>query len=540
MDQSVERDELFARRRVGELVGPYRLEQVLGVGGMAAVYLGRAHDGSVAAIKLLHPAMSVRPDVRERFYREGYVANSIQHPGVVRVLSHGEAQHAYLAMELLSGETLSERARRLGQLPLPELLALAEQVLDVLCVAHERGIVHRDLKPDNLFVTSANTIKILDFGLARLSESAPSEHRTRTGVALGTLPYMAPEQALGRLSEIDGRVDLFALGATLFRILTGRRVHEGNSVAELLIAMASKPAPPLASVRPDLPSELCRVVDLALAFSRDARYPDARTMLGDVRALRQGAPPPYASARFSQREQKTRADLALDGAPLSFGPKGTVPIAIHRGAPLGQTVPSATATPPFAAGAAAPDFAAQPAAFAATVLVASPTPPASAAAAFSAAAYGHTPANAALGATYPAAGAAAQLAQTPAAAFAGSTALPPSAPLAQDSASTRRGLLIALGLIGVCVMCGVVAAIFWALRARSAPTAAEQASAASGADSAVAAAASPPKAASSAALAPALPAATSSAPATAARGAAASPPRPTSSTRPARGRGKRR
>jgi serine/threonine-protein kinase len=344
MERSLESDAELAARRVGESVGRYRLEQVLGVGGMAAVYAGRADDGSWAAIKILHSDMSVRRDVRERFYREGYLANSIQHPGVVNVFSHGDAGEAgaFLAMELLQGETLTERVRRLGTLSVTEVLEIADQVLDVLRAAHDKGIVHRDLKPDNLFVTHAGQVKILDFGLARLAEGVPSEHRTRSGVALGTLPYMAPEQALGRRAEIDGRVDLFALGATLFRILSGRKIHEADSEAELLMAMASKPAAPLASACPHLPAELCKIVDLSLAFSRDARYPDAATMQGDVRALRSGAPPPYANARLSQRQQKTRAEPAFDQTVSSRrGPHGTVPLAQHPGAlPYGQTLPA--------------------------------------------------------------------------------------------------------------------------------------------------------------------------------------------------------
>ncbi len=342
-------DAAFAERRVGERFGRYQLERVIGVGGMAAVYAGRSVEGYVAAVKVLHPEVGMRRDLRERFYREGYLANSIQHPGVVRVLEHGDAGDAgaFLVMELLQGETLTAYLRRRGQLPIAELLSITDHVLDVLRVAHALGIVHRDLKPDNLFVTG-DGIKILDFGLARLGDSVPEEQRTRSGVALGTLPYMAPEQALGRRQEIDGRVDLFALGATLFRILSGRRIHEANSDAELLMSMASRPAPPLASVAPAVPVEVCRVVDLALAFARDARYPDAATMQADVRAAQAQRPPPYASARLAQRDEKTRAEPRVELQPLR-GPKGTVPLAVHAeslrlgAGALGQTYPSAGA-----------------------------------------------------------------------------------------------------------------------------------------------------------------------------------------------------
>ncbi len=333
MDPSVESDEVLAARRVGETVGRYRLERVLGVGGMAAVYVGRTVEGYVAAIKILHAEMSLRRDIRERFYREGYLANSVQHPGVVRVLEHGESPAgAFLAMELLAGETLAARIQRLQWLPIAELLDLADQVLDVLRVAHEKGIVHRDLKPDNLFVTQTGQIKILDFGLARLAEGAPGDHRTRSGVALGTLPYMAPEQALGRRAEIDGRVDLFALGATLFRLLSGRKVHEAPSEAELLISMATRPAPPLSTLAPQVPADVCNIVDLALAFARDARYPNAALMQADVRAVRHGGRPPYAHARLAHRDEKTRLDATGPDSKLSSsrGPQGTVPLALHQ------------------------------------------------------------------------------------------------------------------------------------------------------------------------------------------------------------------
>jgi serine/threonine-protein kinase len=357
MDPSVENDQARAARRVGEIVGRYRLERVLGVGGMGSVYVGRSQEGFVAAIKILHENMSVRRDVRERFYREGYVANSVQHPGVVRVLEHGDAgADAFLAMELLSGETLSDRVKRYQSLPIAEVLNIADQVLDVLRAAHDKGIVHRDLKPDNLFVTHTGQIKILDFGLARLIDSVPGDQRTRSGVALGTLPYMAPEQALGRRAEIDGRVDIFALGATLFRLLSGRRIHEAPSEAELLIAMATRPAPPLISVAPQVPIDVCRIVDLALAFSRDARYPTAAAMQADVRAVYSGQHPPYAFARLAHRDEKTRVEpVAVDVPVSSRGPQGTVPLSVHQanmGTTLGgqavphqlaQTYPSAVA-----------------------------------------------------------------------------------------------------------------------------------------------------------------------------------------------------
>jgi hypothetical protein len=167
---------------------------------------------------------------------------------------------------------------------------------------------------------------------------------------VGSLPYMAPEQALGRHAEIDGRVDLFALGATLFRILSGRRIHEADSEGELLMAMASRPAPALLRLVPQLPPDVCSIIDLSLAFMRDARYPDARTMQSDVRAVRAGRRPSYALSRFSERDQKTRVEPARPESDL-HGRQVTVPLRAQPPAtataqaaiPLGQTFPSAVA-----------------------------------------------------------------------------------------------------------------------------------------------------------------------------------------------------
>ena len=279
-------DEVLADR-VGQRVGPWKLERLIGIGGMAAVYEATGPGGRRGALKLLHPEMARRPDVRERFLREGSVPNQIDHPGLVKVEQFGQTEQneAYLVMELLEGESLAARIDRVGVLPLEELLSYMDQILDVLAAAHDKKIIHRDLKPDNLFVLHGNRIKVLDFGLARMLDEVPGQFKTRTGIALGTLPYMAPEQALGRRGELDGRVDVFALGATAFRILAGKKVHEAESEAELLMAMASKPAPPLATVAPAAPKDVCAIVDMALAFSKEARYPDARTMQADVRAV---------------------------------------------------------------------------------------------------------------------------------------------------------------------------------------------------------------------------------------------------------------
>ncbi|HEY6724670.1 MAG TPA: protein kinase, partial [Polyangiaceae bacterium] len=315
MDEDVE----LAKRRLGSVVGgKWSLETVLGAGGVGAVYKARSPSGEEAAVKILHVELAHKSDVKERFLREATLANKVGHDGALRVLEQGTTPDGagYLVMELLEGETLTQLLRKDGPIGTKELFGYLDQVLDVLVAAHAQGIIHRDLKPDNLFLTVSGQLKVLDFGLARRLVDIKGSFKTKTGLALGTLPYMAPEQALGRRTEVDGRVDLFALGAMAFRVLARRKIHEADSEAELLMKMASSPAPPLARHAPNLPPAVHQVVDMALAFSRDARYPDALTMQQDVRDVLAGRPPRHATQRQTARDVQTRVGVA---APVSSG-----------------------------------------------------------------------------------------------------------------------------------------------------------------------------------------------------------------------------
>lgn len=281
--------ETWARRRIGDTIGgKWRLRDLLGTGGMGAVFVATDASGREVAVKLLHPPLARDGEVRERLAREGYIANSIAHPGVVRVfeISPRDDDEAYLVMERLHGASLKELSLRPDGISLPALLAYADHALDVLAVAHAAKVIHRDLKPDNLFVTSGGHVKVLDFGIARIIDGVPREFRTRTGMTMGTMPYMPVEQALGRHAEVDERTDLYALGAMLFRLITGRPVFQARGEAALLLAMTTQQPPPLASVAPHVPAAVCAIVDRALRPARDERYPDARTMQADVRDAR--------------------------------------------------------------------------------------------------------------------------------------------------------------------------------------------------------------------------------------------------------------
>ncbi|AUX24596.1 protein kinase [Sorangium cellulosum] len=276
------------------LRGKWRLDHLLGAGGMAAVYAGTHRNGMRGAVKILRRELSENEEARSRFLREGYVANRVDHPGIVRVLDDDVTEDGavFLVMELLEGETVEARRARAagGVLGVAEVLAIADELLDVLAVAHERGIVHRDLKPDNLFLTRQGQLKVLDFGIARLNElSGPTNASTRAGTLMGTPQYMPPEQAKGQWDRVDARADLWAVGSTMFHLLSGRYVHQAETLPLLLLAAMTQPAPPVGSVLPAAPAAVAGVIDVALAFEPERRWPSARAMQRALRQARGGA-----------------------------------------------------------------------------------------------------------------------------------------------------------------------------------------------------------------------------------------------------------
>lgn len=298
---------LRARGRVGStLRAKWRLDQLLGVGGMAAVYAATHRNSSRVAVKLLHFEVSANPEIRSRFMREGYAANSVGHPGAVQVIDDDVAEDGslFLVTELLDGETLEDRRLRFGgRLPEDEVLAVFDQVLDVLIAAHAKGIVHRDIKPENVFLTRSGQVKVLDFGIARLREVPNSSIATQGGSTIGTPSFMPPEQARGLWDHVDGRSDLWACGATMFVLLSGLPVHHGRTPNEVLLSAMTNPAPRIASVLPGVPAGLAHAVDRALAFDHAKRWPDARRMQEAIR----------------------HAYYDRTGKPITTAPKLTVP-----------------------------------------------------------------------------------------------------------------------------------------------------------------------------------------------------------------------
>jgi serine/threonine-protein kinase len=278
--------EVLSSARVGRvLADKWYLVDLLGEGSAGAVYRAIGPGDVVVAVKMLHPELAVEPTVRARFVREAYLANKIDHPGVVRVIEDGvdEDEVPFLVMELLEGETLEARvARKGGRLPVDEVLWAADRTLRVLAAAHEKGIVHRDIKPENLFLTRDRALKVLDFGIARIADAAD---RTRAGTILGTLAFMAPEQARGDVGAVGVRTDLWSVGATMFTLLSGRLIRDDADIAQLIVAAGKTKVQSLREVAPELPQELTDLVDYAVSLDAASRWPDAKTMRRAVRLV---------------------------------------------------------------------------------------------------------------------------------------------------------------------------------------------------------------------------------------------------------------
>jgi serine/threonine protein kinase len=324
-------EELAARTRAESRVGKvlkekWRLDALLGIGGMGAVYSAIHRNQKRVAVKMLLPELSGNAEVRQRFLREGYVANTVEHPGAVSVLDDDVTEDgiAFLVMELLEGETLEARWEHKSQrLDALEVLSWIEPLLDVLVAAHKKNIVHRDIKPENIFLTKDGKLKVLDFGIARIYEMS-TRSSTRAGSILGTPAFMAPEQALAKWDEVDQRTDLWAVGATMFTLLSGQHVHDAGTGNEQLIRSATTPARSLATVTTGLPRSVVALVDRALAFERDHRWPDAATMQEAVRGALSSL-----KARYDAKPQQAPTVVAKStrAAPMPASTQALLPTA---------------------------------------------------------------------------------------------------------------------------------------------------------------------------------------------------------------------
>ena len=284
----------------GTRLGRYTVSSLLGTGGMGEVYL--AQDTTLrrrVAIKLL-PGQFTRDDARRgRFEREAYAASSLNHPNILTIHEIGEdAGHHFIAMEYVDGESLRQHLAR-SRMETGQALDVAQQVAAALAAAHEAGIVHRDIKPENIMIRRDGLVKVLDFGLAKLTDhresaataaaqgievTASVEEHTAPGAVMGTASYMSPEQARGL--PVDARTDTWSLGVVLYEMVTGRRPFEGATTTDILAVILHREPPSLLLWRPDAPAELERIVEKALAKEREERYYSAKDLAVDLKRLK--------------------------------------------------------------------------------------------------------------------------------------------------------------------------------------------------------------------------------------------------------------
>ena len=265
---------------IGTLISErYRLDEKIGSGGMSSVY--RAFDPMLerwVAIKLMHRDISNDPDQLERFRREARAVAQLNHPHVVTVIDAGEDDgNPYIVFEYVEGETLKERIRRLGRLPVSEAVAYAIEIGRALECAHENKLVHRDVKPQNVLIDRDGRAKVTDFGIAR---SLEAQGLTATGRVLGTTDYVSPEQALGR--EVTGQSDIYSLGIVLYEMLTGETPFQADTQVAVAMQHVRDPLPDAQRRRPEISSALAAVVERSTAKETENRYPTVAQMVHDL------------------------------------------------------------------------------------------------------------------------------------------------------------------------------------------------------------------------------------------------------------------
>jgi serine/threonine protein kinase len=303
---------------LGLLVGSYRVAALLGSGGMGRVYRAvHPSIGSRVAIKVLRAEVAEHRDVVERFFAEARAVNHIQHPNIVAVLDAGrlEDDRPYILMELLEGESLAAMLER-GPLSLPEVARIGGEVLAALDAAHRAGVVHRDIKPDNVFVAGDGRVKVLDFGIAKLQpELRGGAPTTATGAVLGTPHYLAPEQVSG--GPIDGRADLYAVGAVLFDAATGRPPFDAPTPYQLLRMHISEPPPRPRGLRPDMSPAFERLILHALAKDPRDRPASAAELAAELARVPTASIPDWlAVAPTDPSEDDPPRTDTIDAPPL--------------------------------------------------------------------------------------------------------------------------------------------------------------------------------------------------------------------------------
>src|SRR5947209_9443822 len=312
----------------GTKLGRYEIRSALGAGGMGEVYLAQdTRLERTVALKILPAEVAKDQGRMRRFVQEARAASALKHPNVAHIYEIEDVDgHHFIAMEFIEGETLRQHIAR-SQLALPEALDISVQVAAALAAAHAAGIIHRDIKPENIMVRRDGYVKVLDFGLAKLTEhpttadaEAPTKALVNTdpGAVMGTVGYMSPEQARGQI--VDARTDIWSLGVVLYEMVAGRAPFEGATQGDVMTAILSKEPPLLARYMREVPGALEWIVTKALTKDREERYQTAKEMLVDLRRLKQrldmaaemerSAPPDYASREMLA--MKSGTDVSVE------------------------------------------------------------------------------------------------------------------------------------------------------------------------------------------------------------------------------------
>ncbi len=296
------------RFQPGDTIGDYQIVGLLGKGGMGNVYRVRnLISDHIDALKIISPGVTESNDLAERFLREIKLHASLDHPNIAAFRTALNVNNlVVMVMELVEGINLEERLRQ-GPMPVAESIACADQVLSALAFAHERGIIHRDIKPANIILTPAGLVKITDFGIA---QSAADPRLTATGMAVGSLYYMCPEQVASK--PVDARSDIYSLGATFYEMLTGQRPIRGEAEYEILTAHLLRVPTPPAELNPAIPAALSAVVMKSLEKNPAARFQSAHQFRQALRTLGEpdassdpaAAPPPFEPAVLAEAESR--------------------------------------------------------------------------------------------------------------------------------------------------------------------------------------------------------------------------------------------
>src|SRR5262245_14461668 len=304
----------------GQVIGTYRIVRRVGAGGMGEIYeVSHPRLAGRYAMKVLRPEVGATSEALLRFQREAKVTSAIQHPNIVQVIDFSaiDGGPPYLVMEFLDGPNLAQVMKRFRPLPMPQVVSYAKQIASGLMAAHEHDVVHRDLKPENIFVLKVigndhDLVKIVDFGISKIA--AVTATITSASTVMGTAQYMSPEQALGRIDEIDARTDQFSLALIVYEMLTGQHAFQGENVSSLVYQIVHEEPRALVDPNGPIPPLVAAVLKRALAKDKTRRFPTVKAFAD---ALEEAATAPSEVSATTMASQRSVLNAGMPAVPRS-------------------------------------------------------------------------------------------------------------------------------------------------------------------------------------------------------------------------------